>query len=85
MISNAMPPAEAVVEMKQKCDREKGKKPIIACWMGGLGTEEGVDLLKSESIPNYPVPERAVKALWALIKHREFLEKIKIQKAKPGD
>ncbi|PWB50364.1 MAG: acetyl-CoA synthetase [Candidatus Methanoperedenaceae archaeon] len=81
MISNAMPPAEAVVEMKQKCDREKGKKPIIACWMGGLGTEEGVDLLKSGCIPNYPVPERAVKALSALIKHSEFLEKVKIRKA----
>lgn len=85
MISNAMPPAEAVVEMKQKCDREKGKKPIIACWMGGLGTEEGVDLLKSGCIPNYPVPERAVKALSALIRHREFLDKVKIQVAKPGE
>ena len=77
MISNAMPPAEAVVEMKQKCDKETGKKPIIACWMGGMGTEEGVDLLKSGCIPNYPVPERAVKALSALIKHRKFLETVK--------
>ncbi|CAG0990423.1 acetate---CoA ligase (ADP-forming) subunit alpha [Methanosarcinales archaeon] len=77
MISNAMPPAEAVVEMKQKCDKETGKKPIIACWMGGMGTEEGVDLLKSGCIPNYPVPERAVKALSALMKHRKFLETVK--------
>jgi len=52
--------------------------------MGGLGTEEGVDLLKSGCFPNYPVPERAVKALSALIKHRKFQEKVKIQKAGDG-
>ncbi|MFZ2411764.1 MAG: CoA-binding protein [Candidatus Methanoperedens sp.] len=71
-MSNAMPPAEAVVEIKRKCP-----KPVIACWMGGAGTEEGVDILKSGCLPNYSVPERAVKALAALIRHREFLEKVK--------
>ncbi|MDP3105347.1 MAG: CoA-binding protein [Candidatus Methanoperedens sp.] len=78
MMSNAMPAAEAVVEMKQKCIKVKIRKPIIACWMGGAGTEEGVDILKSGCIPNYPVPERAVKALSCLIKHREFLDKVKL-------
>jgi len=78
MMANAMPPAEAVVEMKQKCARQKSRKPIISCWMGGAGTEEGVEILKSGCIPNYPVPERAVKALSCLIMHREFLEKVKI-------
>lgn len=72
LMSNAIPPAEAVVEMKGK-----NKKPIIACWMGGKGTEEGVDILKSGCLPNYSVPERAVKALAALIRHREFLETVK--------
>ncbi|MFA4935763.1 MAG: CoA-binding protein [Candidatus Methanoperedens sp.] len=71
-MSNAMPPAEAVVEIKRKCP-----KPVIACWMGGAGTEEGVEILKSGCLPNYSVPERAVKALAALIRHREFLEKVK--------
>ncbi len=78
MMSNAMPAAEAVVERKQICVKEKSNKPIIACWMGGAGTEEGVELLKSGCIPNYPVPERAVKALSCLIKHREFLNKVKL-------
>ncbi|MCZ7393917.1 MAG: CoA-binding protein [Candidatus Methanoperedens sp.] len=72
LMSNAIPPAEAVVEMKGK-----NKKPIIACWMGGKGAEEGIDLLKSGCLPNYSVPERAVKALAALIRHREFLETVK--------
>jgi acetyl coenzyme A synthetase (ADP forming)-like protein len=72
LMSNAIPPAEAVVEMKRK-----NSKPIIACWMGGAGTEQGVEILKSGCLPNYSVPERAVKALAALIRHREFLETVK--------
>lgn len=71
-MSNAIPPAEAVIETKLK-----SQKPIIACWMGGAGTELGVEILKSGCLPNYSVPERAVKALAALIRHREFLEKVK--------
>ena len=73
LMTSAIPPAEAVVEMKQK-----NRKPIITCWMGGAGTEEGVSILKSGCLPNYSVPERAVKALSALIRHREFLEKAKV-------
>lgn len=72
LMTDAIPPAEAVVEMKHK-----NKKPIIACWMGGAGTEKGVDILKSGCLPNYSIPERAVKALAALTKHREFLETVK--------
>lgn len=75
-MSNAIPPAEAVVEIKRKCP-----KPVIACWMGGAGTEEGVEILKSGCLPNYSVPERAVKALAALIRHREFLETVKTKAA----
>lgn len=73
-IVNAIPPAQAVVDIK-----EKSAKPVISCWMGGAGTEEGVDILKSGCMPNYSVPERAVKALAALIRHREFLDRIKVQ------
>ncbi|MDD5472722.1 MAG: CoA-binding protein [Candidatus Methanoperedens sp.] len=72
LMSDAIPPAEAVVEIKRKCP-----KPVIACWMGGAGTEKGVDILKSGCLPNYSVPERAVKALAALIRHREFLVTVK--------
>ncbi len=75
-MSNAVPPAEAVVEIKRKCP-----KPVIACWMGGAGMEEGVEILKSGCLPNYSVPERAVKALAALIRHREFLETVKTRAA----
>jgi acetyl coenzyme A synthetase (ADP forming)-like protein len=77
-LSNAIPPAEAVVEIKLKCD-----KPVIACWMGGSGTEQGVDILKSGCLPNYSVPERAVKALCALVKHRDFLKTTKTDDVMP--
>ncbi len=80
IMTNAIPPAAAVVEMKPKSD-----KPIISCWMGGAGKEEGVDILKSGCLPNYSVPERAVGALSCLIKHREFLEKVKIHSGKKED
>lgn len=72
LMSNAIPPAAAVIETKQIA-----QKPIITCWMGGAGTEEGTELLKKGRMPNYSVPERAVKALAALIKHKEFLETVK--------
>ena len=78
-MSNAMPPAEAVVELKRK-----SPKPVISCWMGGAGTEEGVDILKSGCLPNYSVPERAVKALACLIKHKEFIDTVKTDSSGQG-
>lgn len=84
LLSNAIPPAEAVVEMIKKSKQERGKKPIISCWMGGAGKEEGVGILKSGCIPNYPVPERAVKALAALIRHKEFLGTMKAGESREG-
>ena len=73
LMSNARPPAAAVAEMKKET-----QKPIITCWLGGVGTEEGIEILKIGGLPNYSVPERAVRALAALIRHREFLKKVKI-------
>jgi acetyl coenzyme A synthetase (ADP forming)-like protein len=84
LLSNAIPPAEAVVEIIKKSKQERGKKPIISCWMGGAGKEEGVGILKSGCIPNYPVPERAVKALAALIRHKEFLGTVKAGGSRGG-
>jgi acetyl-CoA synthetase (ADP-forming)/acetyltransferase len=51
--------------------------------MGGAGTEQGVDILKSGCLPNYSVPERAVKALAALVKHRDFLKTTKTDDLMP--
>ncbi len=66
-------PARAIVDIH----RGKCTKPVIACWMGGVGTEKGVDILKEGGLPNYPVPERAVKALASLVQHHGFIENVK--------
>ncbi len=79
IMSNARPPAAAVVEMRQKT-----QKPILTCWLGGAGTEEGIEILRGGGMPNYSVPERAVRALAELIRHREFLEKVKIKHTESG-
>jgi acetyl coenzyme A synthetase (ADP forming)-like protein len=79
VMSDAVPPAEAVMDMTHK-----SAKPIISCWMGGAGTEKGTGILKKGCMPNYSVPERAVKALAALVKHREFLDTVKIKGTKTG-
>ncbi|MCL7413212.1 MAG: CoA-binding protein [ANME-2 cluster archaeon] len=70
---DASVPARAIVDIH----RSTCSKPVIACWMGGAGTEKGEDILKKGGLPNYPVPERAVKALASLVKHHGFLKNIK--------
>lgn len=67
-------PASSIVDIR----RGDCSKPIIACWMGGAGTEKGVEILKAGGLPNYPIPERAVKALASLVKQYGFIEKVKI-------
>jgi acetyl coenzyme A synthetase (ADP forming)-like protein len=66
-------PANAIVDIH----RGGCIKPVITCWLGGAGIEAGIDILKAGGLPNYPVPERAVKALASLLKHHGFLEKVK--------
>ena len=66
-------PANAIVDIH----RSGCIKPVITCWLGGAGIEAGIDILKAGGLPNYPVPERAVKALASLLKHHGFLEKVK--------
>ena len=66
-------PARAIVDIH----RGNCTKPVITCWMGGAGTEKGVDILKEGGLPNYPVPERAVKALASLVQHHGFIESVK--------
>jgi acetyl coenzyme A synthetase (ADP forming)-like protein len=73
VLNDSTLPAKAIVDIHH----QKSSKPVIACWMGGAGAKAGVDILTKGGLPNYPVPERAVKALLSLVKHHEFLEKVK--------
>jgi len=48
-------------------------KPIICCASGGPYTEKLSRILESGGVPVYPIPERAVAAVHALIRRRDML------------
>jgi len=62
--------AEAVGETAKGYD-----KPVLACLMGGEMTEPGREVLRRYGIPNYNFPERAVKAMLAIYRRKEFLDR----------
>jgi acetyl coenzyme A synthetase (ADP forming)-like protein len=59
--------ARAVGETVQKADI-----PILACFMGEANIQKGMRILTSYNVPNYIVPERAVRALRAMADQREW-------------
>lgn len=50
-------------------------KPIFGCFMGRQTVEPGVRVLNRYGVPNYPVPERAVAAMAAMMHHRRWRER----------
>ncbi len=62
--------AQVIGELSQRSDR-----PILGCFMGRERVEPGIRLLNRYGVPNYPVPERAVAALAALMHHRRWRER----------
>ncbi len=61
--------ARTVGELARELD-----KPILACFMGREQVEPGVRILNQYRVPNYPVPERAVAALEAMMHYRRWRE-----------
>jgi acetyl coenzyme A synthetase (ADP forming)-like protein len=51
-------------------------KPIIVCTIGGDFTQILGKMLEDDRIPSYPTPERAVKAISALIRYGKILSDI---------
>ena len=51
-------------------------KPIIVCTIGGDFTQILSKMLEDDRIPSYPTPERAVKAISALISYGKSLADI---------
>lgn len=73
-VTKPMEIAEEVVKAKE---RVKGK-PIVCSFMGGEAVSGAVRLLSEAGVPNYPFPERAVRALSRLSKYGE--EKFKVKR-----
>lgn len=44
--------------------------PILSCFMGEARIQNGIDILTSYGIPNYPFPERAANAFQAMSNYR---------------
>jgi len=61
--------AKAIAEVARR-----HHKPVLTSFMGGAEVREGVSLLASSGIPNYPFPERAMEALAAMVRYRKWLE-----------
>jgi acetyl coenzyme A synthetase (ADP forming)-like protein len=55
------------LELAEKLAKaHKGKKPVLAAFMGGTEVAAGKEKLQAVGIPNYPSPDRAVTALRAM-------------------
>ena len=57
---------ETIIKMK------KFGKPIICCTIGGVYTLNIIRILEAEGIPVYPTPERAAKAMAALVQYHDI-------------
>ncbi|MFW5914529.1 MAG: acetate--CoA ligase family protein, partial [Thermoplasmatota archaeon] len=61
--------ARELAEMKRKTD-----VPILASFIGGKQVAPSVQMLKDLGIPNYDIPDRAMRAVSALMKCRRVME-----------
>ncbi len=50
-------------------------KPIVTSFVGGKEMMAPIDMLKAAGIPNYPSPERGIRALAAMVEHRRSLDR----------
>ena len=55
------------------------EKPVLGCFMGAGAVASGVQVLNGYLVPNYPVPERAVAAMAAMMKYRRWREQAPLE------
>lgn len=63
--------ARVVGELSQRSD-----KPFFGCFMGRDTVEPGVQVLNQYRVPSYPVPERAIGAMAAMMRHRHWRQRL---------
>lgn len=51
---------------------QNGSKPVLASFMGGEAVQSGLNILREGRVPNYTFPERAVEALVAMNRYRDW-------------
>ncbi len=60
--------AQAMVDLAKKYPT----KTMFGCFMGAKTIAGGVDLLRVNKIPQYPIPERAAKAMFEMVKYSNY-------------
>lgn len=63
--------AEAIVQVVER----QHDKPVLAVLMGREGLPQGLEELQRAGIPGYRFPESAARALGAMYRHRQWLER----------
>ncbi|MCX5809274.1 MAG: GNAT family N-acetyltransferase [Proteobacteria bacterium] len=53
---------------------KKTAKPLIAVWMGGQYSSEGIDYFREAAVPVYETPEDAVRAYMYMYNYRQGIE-----------
>jgi len=67
-------PIEETARVIGEIAAQEEEKPILACFMGKATTGPGVKILNEYRVPNYPIPERAVRAMRAMLDQRLWQE-----------
>lgn len=52
---------------------ESSSKPVLACWMGGVGVAEARNALNAASIPTFDFPEEAIRAFGRMAEYGQDL------------
>jgi len=58
-------------------------KPIVTSFVGGKEMMAPIEMLKAAGIPNYPSPDRGIRALAAMVEHRRSLGRKESHAVKP--
>ena len=67
--------AEALIETYRRVRDEGVEKPMLVSMIGGDETNKALVHLDRRGIPAYPMPERAVSAMAAMIRYKNWLDK----------
>lgn len=52
--------------------RKVHEKPVMAVFMGGVAVQRSRDILEAEHVPVYNYPERAVRAIEAMVRYADY-------------
>jgi len=76
-VCDPMELAKAIVNAVSEAKRDGIEKPVTVAMIGGKDTANAMRYLNRNGIPAYPIPERAVSAMGALIRYMRYLKTIK--------